>query len=106
MSSETLPIDEIFWHACQLKPDERDAYLDSACQGSVPLRQRLDRLLAFQSQAEPFLEHLAKDDGTIDTASEEAAGSVIDNYQLLEQIGIGGMGVVFMAEQRRPGDCL
>ncbi len=103
MSSKTPPINEIYWHASQLASErERSEYLDCVCQGDKSVRALLDQLLELQPRAEQFPETLDATTPLIDDSPVEAAGAVIGNYKLLEQIGHGGMGVVYMAEQTRP----
>ena len=83
---------------------ERDAYLDEACGSDKALRQQVERLLAAQPRVGSFLKGppLAPA-ATIDGASiAEKPGTVIGPYKLLQQIGEGGMGIVFMAEQTQP----
>jgi serine/threonine protein kinase/tetratricopeptide (TPR) repeat protein len=83
---------------------ERDAYLDAACAGDADLRRAVGALLLAHDRTAGILESPPRDpDAITDPASAvPAVGSTIGPYKLLEQIGGGGMGVVFMAEQARP----
>src|SRR5215831_6571687 len=84
-------------------PQERAAFLDQACQGEPSLRQRIERLLAQHEHAGAFLEASPLSAvQTIDEPATERPGTVIGPYKLLQQIGEGGMGVVWMAEQTKP----
>jgi serine/threonine protein kinase len=89
---------ETVFHAARQRPAgaERAAYLDGACDGDADLRSRVDALLAADDEAEDFLE-----DPAVEGAGERP-GSSIGPYKLLQEIGEGGMGVVYMAEQQRP----
>jgi serine/threonine protein kinase/tetratricopeptide (TPR) repeat protein len=95
----------IFFAALQ-KPagPERATYLDEACGGDAMLRKHMERLLDAHQPAGNFLQKPAvASAATIDeTPIAERPGSVIGPYKLLQQIGSGGMGVVFMAEQTHP----
>jgi serine/threonine protein kinase/tetratricopeptide (TPR) repeat protein len=85
-------------------PVEREAYLDEACAGNAPMRQGIERLLKAHEPAASFLEHPAPGLGaTIDEPTiTERPGCTIGPYKLMEQIGVGGMGLVFVAEQQQP----
>ena len=115
-----MNVDTIFAHALQIKDDPaRGRYLDEACAGDLAFRQRVESLLAAHEEAASFLENPAKAILEETLAPEESPpgtprppsmyrpiiegpGTVVGRYKLLQQIGEGGMGVVYMAEQERP----
>src|SRR5512140_37430 len=88
-------------------PVERAAFLDEACAGNGPLRQRVESLLAEHRQLGSFMDVSSPDvANTIDMPraplAAECPGTQLGPYKLLQQIGEGGMGTVFMAEQTTP----
>jgi WD40 repeat protein/serine/threonine protein kinase len=115
---------EIFGIALQLTDaQERSRFLDEACGGDDALLRRIKNLLRNHERAGSFLERAPGDLGAALTESDspasagepdaysatmttptptEGAGARIGPYKLLEQIGEGGMGVVYLAEQSAP----
>jgi serine/threonine protein kinase len=101
---------EVFEAALELPAENRAAFLDGVCGGDAALRLRLEALLCQHDQAGSFLENPALTGG-FRTASApgspgppaEAVGRVLaGRYKLLQQIGEGGMGTVFLARQTEP----
>jgi serine/threonine protein kinase len=94
----------LFLAAIEQHPPERwPAFLDQACGADAPLRARVEQLLQAQVQLGSFHEVTPPSPTTDDgPAVAEGPGTVIGPYKLLQQIGEGGMGVVYMAEQEKP----
>ena len=94
--------DVIFCAAIELaSAAERDAYLDKVCGDDLQTRRRVERLLEAHSQAGSFLAARPALPATTDLPAE-SSGTVIGPYKLLQEIGEGGMGAVWLAEQTRP----
>jgi WD40 repeat protein/serine/threonine protein kinase len=97
--------EEIFHQAlARGSPEERAAYLEHACAGDAALHASVKALLRANVGASGFLDPPAP--AMVATAAErpvsERPGTVIGPYKLMEQIGEGGMGLVFVAEQQQP----
>jgi serine/threonine protein kinase len=101
---------ELFLNALDITSEaERQAYLDTACGADAPLRQAVDALLHAHAAAGNLLERPA---GTADLGANPAELAPVEKdkpgaliagrYKLLQQIGEGGMGTVWMAEQLEP----
>src|SRR5215471_9403994 len=96
---------ELFTEAIRLATQERIAFLDHACGEDVDLRRRLEVLLKFNERAGDFLETPPTEslhEMRAKVTAGEKPGDEIDRYRLLQQIGEGGCGIVFMAEQETP----
>ncbi len=88
-------------------PDQWQAYLDEACGANQELRRRVEVLLRAHEQANSLLDPPTPAPAQASTAAydppEADIGTVIaGKYKLLQQIGEGGMGTVYMAEQTHP----
>jgi eukaryotic-like serine/threonine-protein kinase len=97
--NQDRPLREIFLEAADIDDlQARAAFMDEACAGDSDLRQRVEKLLAAEAEAglPPESPPSTRSFG------EAGPGARIGQYHLLQQIGEGGCGVVFMAEQEKP----
>jgi hypothetical protein len=92
----------IFAEALRLPPDERAAYPAQSTHGNAELRRRVESLLGSYATGD-FLERAAapqlRPTLHVTVPLTEKPGDTIGRYKLLQQIGEGGCGVVYMAEQ-------
>jgi eukaryotic-like serine/threonine-protein kinase len=94
----------IFLQAVEIaSTEERLAYVARECGHDEVLRREVEDLLLHHQEMGSFLEAESRGPATLDEpAATERPGTVIGPYKLLQQIGEGGMGTVFMAEQTHP----
>ena len=109
---------EIFEAALEIAdPTERRAMVEQECANDPPLQARILELLAAQVQSESFFSECADaiassaedfltpaglEEAIAAETIDEAVGSIIGQYKVLQKIGEGGCGAVYMAEQEEP----
>ncbi len=93
-------IREVFAEAVALPEGERAAFLDKACDGNSELRSEIDSLLSSLANRPDFM--TAPTLGGVSSKAYEVIGTRIGPYKLLQEIGSGGFGTVYMADQESP----
>src|SRR5258706_13740246 len=97
---------EIFFEALDLiTPEERAALLDGACGNDPTQRRRVEELLAIHVKQNPFMQEPAAEGSPAVLSTvplTEVLGAQIGRYKLLEKLGEGGFGAVYVAEQKEP----
>jgi eukaryotic-like serine/threonine-protein kinase len=105
MSDTPRDAKSIFLAALDIQnPDERAAFVVRSCQGDDPLQKRVEDLLRAYGESGGPLDKMAAAIATtrLGEPIREQVGSTIGPYKLMEQIGEGGFGLVFVAEQQQP----
>jgi eukaryotic-like serine/threonine-protein kinase len=103
------PLESIFFAALERPRSERDAYLDAACGGDAELRSCIEKMLAaqpdlgyFLDQPHPVPAEALRATVAFQPPADHSCAVIAGKYKLLQQIGEGGMGTVWMAEQLQP----
>jgi serine/threonine protein kinase/tetratricopeptide (TPR) repeat protein len=103
MTEPPLPEESIFAQALEItSAAERAAFLDRACGHDQALRAAVEALLRTEERSGDLLDLPENVPFTTDLPAREGSGTFIGPYKLLEPIGEGGMGTVWMAEQTDP----
>src|SRR5262245_47152143 len=98
-----LKAKEIYLNAAEKSSSaDRQAFLSMACGDDAALRREVEELLGHHEELGSFLHVPVSAPPTLRVPSSEEAGTVIGAYKLIERIGEGGMGAVWMAQQTEP----
>ncbi len=92
-------VEEIFHQAVALDDDQRAVLLDRACAGDPELRAEVEELLAADREAANTLESAVAGGAELLDRSRPVAGGRIGRYELLRELGRGGMGAVYLARR-------
>ncbi len=102
MTEQSLPEESIFLNALDIESTEdRQTFLDQACRDNQKLRAEVEALLRAHLKSGDLLD-LRESPDAADQPRAAQTGTPIGPYKFLQQIGEGGMGVVYMAEQHEP----
>src|SRR5262249_21856728 len=112
MTAPSRSLKELFLAALEVAPEGRAAWLERECAADAGLREHLRLMLAAHDAPQSLLDRPAGPlaaslprEGvgpTVDQPMAESPGTIIGPYKLLEQVGEGGMGAVWMAQQQEP----
>ena len=95
-------LDQVFHAALEREPGERPGFLSVACADDAALRRQVDALLAAHEEAGSFIANSAFEVEAQSLAEEEqrqeVVGKMINHYQVISQLGAGGMGEVYLAQ--------
>jgi hypothetical protein len=107
---QTAELEGLFFAALEKSdPAERASFLEEACGENAALRKSVECMLAAHPEVGSFLESSRSDgfvanalNATVDEPTREKLGTIVGPYKLMEEIGAGGFGLVFVAEQQAP----
>ena len=99
-------IEKLYHAAAAVQPGERAVWLDRACEGDQDLRREVESLLAYDQQAENFIESPAVEVAAnllVPGEQHSIVGRMVGHYRVISLAGGGGMGVVYKAEDTKLG---
>src|SRR5262245_41800285 len=112
MTAPSRSLKELFLAALEVAPEDRVGWLERECAADAGLREHLRLMLAAHDAPQSLLDRPAGPlaatppregvGATVDQPMAEGPGTVVGPYKLLQQIGEGGMGTVWMAQQQEP----
>ena len=107
MKAERLQkVSPIFHQVVELPPDERAAFLASACEGDTTLREDVESLLSAHERAGSFIESPAYEEAAAlltDVSAAPVVGQLVAHYTIVAPLGRGGMGEVYLARDTKLG---
>ncbi|MCA9127303.1 MAG: serine/threonine protein kinase [Planctomycetales bacterium] len=102
MSEITNPVEALFLRALEVPLAEREAFLTQQCGDDADLLAQAQELLAAHEQTGSFVVDRHAGFAETSTSTRIELGEAIGPYKLLQEIGEGGMGIVYMADQKEP----
>ena len=110
MSPEKLKkVEEIYHAVLELSPDERKTFLREACSGDTELRREVESLVSFDNIPDSFIDtppesfaaEMFAENKANKNPDSDLTGRKINQYKILSVLGIGGMGIVYLANDTK-----
>jgi serine/threonine protein kinase len=105
-SDRTKRVEDIFQSAVDHSPDGRTAYLDEVCNGDPQLRREVESMISSDESEGTFMDKPAIEVNArvlAEAGTTSQVGQQLAHYKILKEIGRGGMGEVYLAEDTKLG---